>query len=157
MNDLNTVRRVLALLGESDARCWLFGGWAEELRGLRAPGPHSDIDILYRAACFSAVDGLLARREVEEIEGKHFPHKRAFLFDGVMTELFLVDHDELGLHTLFWGDTRHDWPRDTLDSLGNSEMPLASVAALVGFRREHVRLAAGYETYLARRIPKAPQ
>jgi hypothetical protein len=36
----------------------------------------------------------------------------------VLTELFLLRRDERGLRTLFWGDTRHDWQQDTLDSPG---------------------------------------
>jgi hypothetical protein len=46
MNDLEMVRWVLALLCGVDVACWLFGGWAEELRGLRAPSQHADIDLL---------------------------------------------------------------------------------------------------------------
>jgi hypothetical protein len=136
-------------LGTSDARTWLFGGWAEELRGLRAHRPHTDIDLLYPAAGFAVVESLLASDCVEEIEGKRFPHKRAFVFEGVMTELFLVCRDELGLYTMFWGDTRHDWPNDTLSSPTSFEWPVASSAALMGFRQYHRRLAARREAYVA--------
>ena len=145
MNDLNTVRRALDLLGASDARCWLFGGWAEEIRGLRAHGPHADIDLLYPADGFAVVEGLLASDWVEEIDAKRFPHKRAFVFDGVMTELFLVGRDELGLYTMFWGDTRHDSPNDTLSSPTSFDWPVASSAALMGFRQDHRRLAVRRE------------
>lgn len=74
-----------------------------------------------------------------------------------MTELFLVRRDERGLHTMFWGDIRHDWPRDTLDSPANFEWPVASSAALTAYRRDHQRLALGREAYLAQRSAKAPQ
>ena len=49
LNELNTVRRVMALLNGAGASCWLFGGWAEEMRGLRPPAAHGDIDLLYPA------------------------------------------------------------------------------------------------------------
>ena len=149
MNDLAMVRRVLAVLAECGAQCWLFGGWAEELRGLRAPGRHGDVDLLYPADEFAAVERLFVSGRAEEIAGKRFEHKRAFLFDGVMTEVFLARRDARGLHTMFWGDTRYDWPQDTLDSPAGFERPVAGMAALTGFRQHHQRLSVGCEAYLA--------
>ena len=156
MNDVNTVRRVLALLDEWGVQCWLFGGWAEELRGLRTPGPHTDIDLLYPADGFAAVKAFLASGQVEEIAAKRLFHKRAFLFDGVMTELFLVHRDQSGLHTMFWGSVRHDWPDNTLDSPASFEWPVASPAALTGYRQNYRRLAVGREPYLARGAEAPP-
>ena len=63
------------------------------------------------------------------------PHKRAFLFEGVMVELFLVLRDTHGLFTSFWGRTRHDWPPDTLAS--TAALSVASAAALTGYRSRH--------------------
>lgn len=139
----------MALLDAAGAPCWLFGGWAEEIRGLRASGAHGDIDLLYPAASFTAVDRLLASGRVQEIEGKRFPHKRAFLLDGVMSELFLASRDKRGLSTMFWGAARHDWPDDALLSPAGFEWPVASAVALTGFRQDHERLASGREAYLA--------
>ena len=55
---------------------------------------------LHQAQDFSVVDGLLRHRTLEEIEGKRFAHKRAFLLDGVLVELFLIEpwplHELLG-------------------------------------------------------------
>jgi hypothetical protein len=78
------------------------------------------------------VDGLVA--ELDEIGGKRFPHKRAFVLDGVMVELFLVQRDADGLFTTFWG-TRRNWPPDTLRDRG--EPPIASVASVRGYRASH--------------------
>jgi len=64
---------------------------------------------LHQAQDFSVVDGLLRHRTLEEIEGKRFAHKRAFLLDGVLVELFLIERDR-GLFTSFWAKSRHDWP-----------------------------------------------
>src|SRR5207248_834952 len=47
MNDLSFVMHVVDLLEDARLRVWLFGGWAEELRGLRAPCEHVDVDFLY--------------------------------------------------------------------------------------------------------------
>jgi aminoglycoside-2''-adenylyltransferase len=131
-NDLAYVRKVLGLLSAHDLRVWLFGGWGEELHGLVAPRPHKDIDLLYPAADFTAVDAFLARGLVDEIAAKRFPHKRAFELDGVMTELFLVQRDATGLYTYFWDQHRYDWPLDVLSHAQG--LPVASVAALGGFR-----------------------
>lgn len=100
--------------------------------GLVAPRPHRDIDLLYPAPDFAAVDELLASGAVDEIVAKRFPHKRAFELDGVMTELFLVRNDPAGHYTDFWGDQRYDWPNDVFGHVDG--VPVTSAAALTGFR-----------------------
>lgn len=129
------MRRVLSVLEEAGAPCWLFGGWAEELRRVCAPRSHADVDLLCPGEDFAAVERMLGESELEEIEGKRFRHKRAFLFEGVMVEVFLVQRDTRGLFTSFWGRKRHDWPADTLAS--SSALPVASEAALAGYRSRH--------------------
>ena len=141
-HDLSTVQRSLRLLEEAGAPCWLFGGWAEQLRGLCAPRRHADVDLLYPAEDFATVERMLGESGLEEIEGKRFPHKRAFLFEGVMVELFLVQRDTHGLFTSFWGRNRHDWPPDTLGS--TAALPVASAAALTGYRSRHQAVSAQY-------------
>jgi len=93
---------------------------------------------LHQAQDFSVVDGLLRHRTLEEIEGKRFAHKRAFLLDGVLVELFLIERDDRSLFTSFWAKSRHDWPADVLSS--TSELPVASAAALTGYRARHSAL-----------------
>jgi len=66
---------------------------------------------LHQAQDFSVVDGLLRHRTLEEIEGKRFAHKHAFLLDGVLVELFLIERDDRGLFTSFWAKSRHDCRR----------------------------------------------
>jgi Aminoglycoside-2''-adenylyltransferase len=139
MNDLDTVVRVLDALRRAGAACWIFGGWAEELRCLRSSSPHADIDLLYPADGFGAVERIVADHRLEEVRGKRFAHKRAFMFDGVMVELFLVRHDDRGFFTSFWG-TRHDWPTDVFG--WTKGLPVVSSAALAAFRRRHATLRA---------------
>lgn len=127
------LRRALKLLMDGGVRCWVFGGWAEELQGLRPARAHSDIDLLCVADDFSAVDVLLGDHPLlREIQSKRFAHKRAFELEGTRVELFLVEHDTKGYFTTFWGCVRHDWPPDVLSSA--SQLPVASVAALTGYR-----------------------
>ena len=136
---MTLVDRALGLLVAEAAACWVFGGWAEQLRGLCPPRRHKDLDLLYAAQSFAAVERMLAVRRLEEIKRKRFRHKRAFLVEGVMVELFLVERDASGLFTNFWGRCRHDWPADVLSSV--RERPVASAAALVGYRSAHRKLS----------------
>jgi hypothetical protein len=131
MSDLAHVMRVVDLLEDARLRVWLFGGWAEELRGLRAPCEHTDVDVLYPGRDFSRVDKFIARAPVGEIEGKHRDHKRAFILDGTMVELLLVQKDERGWYTEL-PRGRHDWPADVFANAGR--LPVASAAALEGYR-----------------------
>lgn len=135
--------------------CCLFAGWAEELRGVQVPRRHGDIDLLYRAPGFAAVDRWLVSGVVEEIAAKRFPHKRAFVCDGVMSELFLVQEDGCGLYTMFWDEVRLDWPVDTFGSPTGFAWPVASTAALASFRQDHHRLSAGRDAYLAQQAANA--
>ena len=137
MNDLAFVERVLALLADEGIAAWVFGGWAEELLGLAESRPHGDLDLLVRADDWQVVDGLLA--QLDEIQAKRFEHKRAFVLDGVMVELFLVRRDAEGLFTTFWG-ARRPWPENTLD--GGGPLPVASSAAVAGYRAHHPRRVA---------------
>jgi hypothetical protein len=73
---LADLTEVLALLERAGAPCLVFGGWAEELLGLRAPGPHRDIDLVHLSNAFATVDmGFERRRLPAEIRPKRFPHK----------------------------------------------------------------------------------
>jgi hypothetical protein len=142
-NDLAFVRDVMARLDEGDVRTWLFGGWAEELLGLIGPRRHHDVDLLYLASDFTSADAFIAcNDDLSEITRKRFAHKRAFLSDGVMVELFLVRPAGGKLSTLFWGTTSHVWPADLLDQQAGG-IRVASAAAVLGYRTAHARLSAG--------------
>jgi hypothetical protein len=136
LNDLAFVERALALLADEGISAWIFGGWAEELLGLTDPRLHVDLDLLVAADDWRAVDRLLER--LDEISAKRFEHKRAFVLDGVIVELFLVRRDREGLFTTFW-DVRRAWPEDTLDAGGS--LPIASAAAVAGYRAQHPQRA----------------
>lgn len=145
-NDRNFVARVTALLAEAGINTWIFGGWAEELRGLVPPRDHADLDLLCPADDFSTVDAFLATERVSEILLKRFPHKRAFEFEGIRVELFLVQKDETGHYTNFWGSIRYDWPADIFDSPVNG-INVASSTSLIDFRKTYAqgRLERRYE------------
>lgn len=141
VNDLDFVRYVVGLLEGARVRAWVFGGWAAELLELSAPRGHRDVDLLYPADGFEVVDGFLARGDVHEIVAKRFPHKRAFEVDGIMVELFLVQADEAGAFTDFWGVARHDWPADVFDIEAHG-LRVASTTAVTGYREAWEELQA---------------
>ncbi len=105
-----TVTNVLNRLAAADAPALLFGGWAEEALGLSPPRAHGDIDLLLPAESFRRVDAMLAATgDLQEVAGKRFRHKRAFLFGETLVEVILVHRDGSGFCTLFWGDRRFRW------------------------------------------------
>jgi Aminoglycoside-2''-adenylyltransferase len=125
MNDLGFVMRVVDLLEDARLRVWLFGGWAEELRGLRAPCEHTDVDFLYPGRDFSRVDRFVGATDDTR------PHKRTFEVEGIQVELLLVQKDERGWFTEL-PSGRHSWPADVFANAGR--LPVASVAALESYR-----------------------
>lgn len=134
MNDLDFVLETVDLLWERGVRAWIFGGWGEELRGLIPPTQHADLDLLYPARDWQRVDEL----ELDWIASKRFPWKRAFRHKGIAVELFLVERDARGWHTQL-KRRRHDWPDNVFST--NGRLPVASTAALAGYRAKHLRVA----------------
>ena len=133
-NNLRLLRRVVELLADGGVRVWVFGGWAEELLGLAPPRRHRDIDLLYAARDFDRVDALIAELGLDEVVGKRFPHKRAFVFEGVLVELILVGGAGDRRTSDFWGERWH-WPADVLSGVG--PLPVAGRESVTVFRRHH--------------------
>lgn len=132
-NDIHHVRTVMNLLEEQGVTTWLFGGWAEELLGMAEPRDHHDVDLLYLAINFDPVDRFLRTGAVQEIVPKRLPHKRAFMFDGVMTEIIIVQPN---LTTTFWDQTCYAWPSDVFNHR-HDRIRLASPASLSRYRSVH--------------------
>ena len=107
----DTVARVMRRLESFDLRCLLFGGWAEEAWGLCRPRAHGDIDLLLPAGSFRGLDQVLAAAgdDLTEVPLKRFAHKRAFLFEGTLVEVVLVEAAPEAPCTWFWGDLRFEW------------------------------------------------
>jgi len=126
MTDLAVVLRVVDALEAARLRVWLFGGWAEELRGLRVPCEHTDVDLLYPGRDFARVDRFIGDG-VADLR----PHKRSFELEGIPVELLLVQKDETGWFTEL-PRGRHRWPADVFATAGR--LPVASATALEGYR-----------------------
>jgi len=125
MTDLGVVLRVVDALEAARLRVWLFGGWAEELRGLRVPCEHDNISLLYPGRDFARVDRFIG----DGVEDER-PHKRSFELDGVPVGLLLVQKDEQGWYTEL-RRRQHRWPPDVFATAGR--LPVASAAALDGW------------------------
>jgi hypothetical protein len=134
VNDLPFVLRAMDLLRSHGVRTWLCGSWAEDLRGLRPPGHHGDLDLLYPARGWSKVDGL----RLDWMDGRKLEWMRAFVLEGTMVELFLVERDKAGWFTRLAG-RRLGWPDDVFTT--NGRVGVASTAALAGFRSAYRRAA----------------
>jgi hypothetical protein len=134
VNDLPFVLRAVDLLKSHGVRTWLCGSWAEDLRGLRPPGRHGDLDLLYPARDWGRVDTL----RLDWMDGRKLPWMRSFVLEGTMVELFLVERDARGWFTRL-GQRRHGWPDDVFAT--NGRVGVASAAALAGFRTAYRRAA----------------
>jgi len=130
VNDLKFVDRAVSLLSSKGVDTWVFGGWGEELRGLINPREHADLDLLYPAEDWSAVDGLY----LDWIDAKRFPWKRAFVLEEITVELFLVQYDADGWYTQL-ERRRHAWPANVFTGAGR--IPIVSTAALAGYRHSY--------------------
>jgi hypothetical protein len=98
------------LLERAGAPCLVWGGWAEELLGLRAEGPHRDIDLVCLSNAFASIDmGFERRRLPAEIRSKRFPHKRAFRWRGLCCKILLIQDWRARPVTWFWGDVPLFW------------------------------------------------
>ena len=138
LNNLDFVRRTVDRLQFYDLEIWVAGGWAEELRGMRRPGPHEDLDVFVLAQDFNGVEGAMSRTpEWVEIERKRFSHKRAWNSDEIMVECILVAPD---LSTsVFDGRVVVKWPANifTQEPLQVAGIPVISEAALVLCRERY--------------------
>jgi len=162
MTSQNTRQFLADMLQELVAayiQTWIFGGWAEELQDLRPPGPHHDIDLLYSAEDFSSVDQFLqSRTDLEEVPSKRFVHKRAFVWRGILVEIFLLRPVPTRFVTDFFGLYQFQWPADTLSqaTLFGVPAPSASPAALGIYRERHKVVEQAYQQYLASKEDSIP-
>jgi hypothetical protein len=127
--DLNTLKIVLKEITDADFDARIFGGWAEELLGLSPARDHADIDLLLVDPDMEKLDNYV--RERSEIIEKQLSHKRAFLHDGILVELFLVHHGA----TLFWGSFLYTWP--SLEAVEKRGLRIAAAQDVLAYRRDY--------------------
>lgn len=156
-NTLPFVCDLMWQLEEAGLRTWLFGGWAEEVWQLSPPRAHYDIDLLYVASDFQQLDAWMSQRgEFEPVVGKCFYHKRAFVYQGVLVEIFLLESSGNSYITKYFGDKYVlKWPEGTLSEVqlaDDARITLASPEALRCYRAQHERVSGAYEMYIKEQI-----
>lgn len=143
-NNIIFLTTAYALLHDAGIPVVVFGGWAEELQGVIDPRPHKDVDLLYESEDFAVVDAFLATcQAVKEILPKRFPHKRAFMFQGVMVELLLLQKEGERLITNFWNKYKFEWPihySASISSPDDTTVPLAVPAVLTLYRERFLEI-----------------
>lgn len=137
-NTKSLLREVVNYLAVHNIETWVFGGWAEELQGMIAARAHKDFDLFYFAPDFTVVDEFIKKERIVEILGKHFQHKRAFAYKGVLTELFLIQKDRKGFFTNFWGKQKYYWPNDLQGTV--QEMKVITPVALRQYRASYAMI-----------------
>lgn len=142
LNNLDFLKETYDMLAKAQIDVWIFGGWAEELHALIEPRAHDDIDLLYPSEDFSNVDIFLKKNNFKVV--KEFPHKRAFIYKGVMVELFLVTNDI----TDFFSSYKHPWPTQTFTEKPIKEVRVCSVESLKDYREKHYLVEEAYHSYL---------
>jgi hypothetical protein len=138
-HDLDLVERAVRLLQDGGFDVAVFGGWGEELRGLRPPGSHGDVDLLVLDAAPDRLDKFL--KHCEEIPAKRLPHKRAFRLDDVAVELFLAFRTAHGAEIRWWGEHPVELPNFATSQI--HRLPVADANALTHYRRSRPLLADG--------------
>ncbi|WP_245512982.1 hypothetical protein [Rhizobium sp. BK376] len=141
-NTREKVAIVATALRQAGVICHVFGGWAEEILGVRAPSTHGDIDLLYCGEDFQVFDRVLRELpDFQEVPQKRFRHKRAFRFLGTVCELTLVQGPEERPTTLFWGDVPYAWEspllHGSLVEICGEPISVVSAANLVQYRENH--------------------
>ena len=109
--------------------------------------------MLYPAQSFTRLGEFVRTQgRAEEVPAKWFTHKRAWKWQGVLLEAFLVRPDAETLTTDFFGEFPFVWPQDTFSTpvkLFQEDCPCASVAALRLYRACHGEVEQAYEKHRA--------
>jgi hypothetical protein len=140
---LDWVVAELARLDDAGLRPVLFGGWAKQLHGAWPPAPHGDLDVLVHAGSPAPIDAYIAARGADAYAPKAHPHKRAYVADGHLVELFAVGGSPDAPVTDFYGHYARPWPTPlaTAHTLpGGRTIQLASAPVIAGYEADHHRI-----------------
>lgn len=137
----NSKANLLALvqdLTKADNNIAIFGGWAVELLDIKAPWAHSDIDLLLLGDHFDNLLDWIGKNKLKIV--KSYAHKKAFIINDVMAEVFLVSRPNNT--TKFVGkkgETVFQWPSELFieKSIHGHTYRLASKAAMDKYTEEH--------------------
>lgn len=136
-NNFEFVLNVYKQLKNVGVDVWLFGGWAQELHNLIPPRAHKDIDFIYSAKNFSALEEWAkTQANIIEVTKKRFFHKRAYEWGGVLIEFTLVDN----YSTKFFDAYSFQWPKDTFNvglTPKGEEVQIVSIDAILKYSNHY--------------------
>jgi len=121
----------------------VFGGWSAELQGIENARLHSDIDLLILDGDFNHLVKFITHNEWEVI--KSYSHKKAFIVDSIMVEVFLVKIDDNELATEFIGEEGSvvfHWPSKLFikRTTEGTSIKLATKNAMSKYRKNHAKI-----------------
>jgi hypothetical protein len=132
-NDLAFVRHIVGRLESAGVRTWVFGGWAAKLLGLSRPRPHHDVDLLYPAESFEAVDVFLATGLVDEIVPSDSRTSERSRPRASWSSCSSCKGPEDAPFTDFWGVSRYEWSSDVLGTQAGG-LRVASAMSLTDYQ-----------------------
>jgi len=142
-NDIGFLRVVVDELVEAGFDVGVFGGWAKELLGLIERRSHRDLDLMVVGPDIDTLDAFV--RDRHEVVAKRLSHKRAFILNGILVELFIADRGPNGWTTTFWDRTEHRWPPGGwVECCG---LPVASEDVLDSYERVYETLHADCQRF----------
>lgn len=142
-NTKSKLLEIVTRLENEGLKIVIFGGWAAELQKIEKVRPHSDIDLLILDKDFNRLVGFINRNEWEIV--KSYSHKKAFMFDGIMVEVFLVRIDDNEFTTEFTGEEKSvifHWPDQlfTERAIRDVSLKLATKDTMAKYRKSHKRI-----------------
>ena len=117
-NNQSFVVEVISIFLKHQVLLHVFGGWAEELTGIRPCSAHKDVDFICVDEGTRKIDSILSEISVfAEIEQKRFSHKRAFMYKGIMIEIFLARRYVSHCYIDLWGRYKICWLESRMSQL----------------------------------------
>ncbi len=140
VNNRALLSATVAELRRAGLDVWVFGGWAKELLGQCPSRLHGDVDLVLRADNFLPFDQFLSRSPYVEVAEKRSSHKRAYMRNGILVEVFIAS-PAIGAcaQTMFWDSERFEWPIGTFGP-SHGDLPVISAHALAAYETAHGRL-----------------
>jgi len=121
----------------------IFGGWSAELLDIEKSRPHSDIDLLMIDETFDNLTKLIAHNKWDIV--KSYSHKKAFIVDGVMIEVFLVKSIDGEYITEFIGkkmSMSFNWPSKLFIKkiIKGRNFKLATKETMNNYKKSHKKI-----------------
>jgi len=126
-NTIEFLKEIVKKLESNSIYTIVFGGWARELNNLCEPRNHKDIDLLWVSDDFSLVDDFIFNFKIKEITEKRFSHKRAFIYKGIVVEIFLIRSENGHYSSIFFETLTLQWPSTLFKEMNGFRVAMPEV------------------------------